>query len=72
MDGRDAQFKSFLRRGQNHGCAIHPDFACIRLINSSEYFDKRGFASAIFTNQRGHLTGVERQVDVAQSLDTRK
>ncbi len=72
MNGRYAVIGRILRRRQMHRLAVDEDFTFIGLVNAGEDFHERGFACAVLADQCGHLTGIERDIDVIERTHTGK
>ena len=54
------------------GCAVDDDFALVGLVDAGQDLDERGFAGAVFANQRRDLAGVERDADIVERLHAGK
>lgn len=53
---------------QDDGLAIKQDFAGTGLFETRQYFDKRGFAGAVFTHERMDFAGAEIEVHAEKDL----
>ncbi len=57
MNGSDARIDSGLSTGKLHRLSIQQNFAFGRAVDAGEDFDERGFARAVFADQRRDLPG---------------
>ena len=52
--------------------AVNKDLPLLRVINAAEHLDQRGFAGAVFAQQRVDLACLELKIHMLQRLDARK
>ncbi len=69
MDQRNASARRIPRTGELHCPAVEPDRAGGRCRLAAEHAHQRGFARAIFSDQRMHFAGLQIEVHALQGLD---
>ena len=72
MNYADSRFGGLRGQFKMHRFAIHSDFTGIGLINAGQNLDQRGFARAVFAQQRHHFALAKGKRNVSQRLNARK
>src|SRR5215813_13732961 len=72
MDDPNSELCGFAWRS-NDGCSsLNLNGSGIRLIDTGKDLHQRGFSSAVFTDQRQHLTAADLEMDVIEGSHTRE
>ena len=66
VNGGDAVLEGLVGAGEMDGLAADADFAAIGLVDAGEDLHQRGLAGAVLADQRGDLSGIERQADIVE------
>jgi hypothetical protein len=72
MNETDAQFLGVSHVTDLHLVPINSDAAFVGLVNASKDLHQRRFTGAIFADQRDHLAGRDREVDLTERNDARE
>ena len=64
MNHADAQLVRCFGRINHSLIAIHPNFAVVRLINARQHVHQRGFAAAVFSQQRMNFAPFQPQIHI--------
>ena len=72
VDDLDAQRVGLLRPGDVDRLALPEELAALERVDADDRLDQRALAGAVVADERGDLTQVAVEVDVAQDVDRRR